>query len=145
LTRDDMEMSMASIQFKCPHCREPIEADFEMLGQLMDCPSCGQVVEVQKSPLKLPLAAPAAPRPPPKLKMPAPPPSLKKPSRRKEYKVLTQRDPAFAGGFSPEKLEPVLNSYAAQGWLVVSVAPLRLPDGPGGARDELIVVLGRDK
>ena len=116
-----------------------------MLDQLMDCPSCGQTIEVQKSPAKLPLAPPALHRLPPKLKLPMPPPPPKKAARMKEYKVLTQKDKCFAGEFSPEKLEPAINSYAAQGWLVVSVATISLPAGPGGTREELIVVMGRDK
>ena len=37
-----------------------------------------------------------------------------------EYKVLTQRDTRFSGSFDPESLERTLNSYAAEGWRVVS-------------------------
>lgn len=138
---------MANIKFPCPHCAQPIEAPFDMLGQLMDCPACGQTVEVQKSPTKLPPPPPAAPRPPPKLKMPMPhpAPAPKKASGVKEYKVLTQRDKFFAGEFSLEKLEPAINAYAAQGWRVVSVTTLGVPASPGGDREELIVILGRDK
>ena len=136
---------MANIQFQCPHCRQSIEAPPDMLGQLMDCPACGQTVEVQKSPAKLPVPSPASPRPPPKQKLPMPPPPPKKAPRMKEYKVLTQKDKCFAGEFTPEKLEPAINSYAAQGWLVVSVATIGIPAGPGGTREELIVVMGRDK
>lgn len=136
---------MSNIQFNCPLCRQPIETTFDMLGQLMDCPACGQTVEVQKSPTKLPSLPPAPHRPPPKLKMPMPPSAPKKASKTKEYKVLTQRDKAFAGDFSPEKLEPALNSYAAQGWRVISVATISLPAVPGGHRDEMVVVMGRDK
>ena len=135
---------MANIQFHCPHCKQAIETSFDLLGQLMDCPSCGQTVEVQKSPAKLPLPPPASPRPLPKLKMPMAPLPPKKPSRRREYKVLTQRDKSFGGEFTPEKLEPAINAYAGQGWLVVSVTTIRLPAGPGGPREELIVVMGRD-
>lgn len=136
---------MANIQFTCPACRQSIETSFDMLGQLMDCPSCGQTVEVQKSPAKLPSLPPPPPRSLPKLKLPMPPPPPKKAAGAKEYKVLTQRDKCFAGEFSPEKLEPAINSYAAQGWRVVSVATISLPSGPGGTREELIVVMGRDK
>lgn len=135
---------MDNIRFQCPHCRESIETPFDMLGQLMDCPACGQVVEVQKSPAKLPLPPSRPPRTVPKLKMPMAPLSPKKPARMKEYKVLTPSDKAFDGEFSPEKLEPVINAYAVQGWRVVSVTTLRLPDGPGATRDELIVLMGRD-
>lgn len=37
-----------------------------------------------------------------------------------EYKVLTQQDRRWSGKFSPETLEHTLNSYAAEGWRVVS-------------------------
>ena len=37
-----------------------------------------------------------------------------------EYKVLTQEDQRWSGKFSPENLERALNSYAAEGWRVVS-------------------------
>lgn len=37
-----------------------------------------------------------------------------------EYKVLTQEDRRWSGKFSPENLEHTLNSYAAEGWRVVS-------------------------
>lgn len=63
----------------------------------------------------------------------------------KEYKVLTQKDKWFSGKFSPERLEAALNSYAQQGWRVVTAAAA---DGPGflgiGARQELVIVLERD-
>jgi hypothetical protein len=37
-----------------------------------------------------------------------------------EYKVLTKDDRRWTGKFSPENLEQMLNSYAAEGWRVVS-------------------------
>jgi hypothetical protein len=37
-----------------------------------------------------------------------------------EYKVLTERDSRFSGSFDPESLEATLNSYASEGWRVVS-------------------------
>jgi hypothetical protein len=37
-----------------------------------------------------------------------------------EYKVLTKEDRRWTGKFSPENLEHALNSYAAEGWRVVS-------------------------
>ena len=62
----------------------------------------------------------------------------------KEYKVLTQKDRFFSGKFDPEKLEGAINSYATEGWAVVSVATAKIPSF-GGAREELIVVMERDK
>lgn len=41
-----------------------------------------------------------------------------------EYKVLSQRVP---GKSSPENLEHTLNSYAAEGWRVVSSIPVSSP------------------
>ena len=37
-----------------------------------------------------------------------------------EYKVLTERDTRISGSFDPAGLERTLNSYAAEGWRVVS-------------------------
>ena len=44
-----------------------------------------------------------------------------------EYKVLTQQDRLWSGKFSPENLEEALNSYAAEGWRVVSTVPVSSP------------------
>ena len=41
-----------------------------------------------------------------------------------EYKVLTKEDRRWSGKFSPETLEHTLNSYAADGWRVVSSFPV---------------------
>jgi hypothetical protein len=62
----------------------------------------------------------------------------------KQYKVMTQKDRFFAGKFDPDKLESAINSYAEQGWEVVSIATASIPSF-GGNREELIVVMGRDK
>ena len=61
----------------------------------------------------------------------------------KEYKVLTQKDKWFSGKFSPEKLEAALNSYAQQGWKVVTSATADVP-GFGVNRQELVIILERD-
>ena len=37
-----------------------------------------------------------------------------------EYKVLTERDSRLKGSFDSESLETTLNSYATEGWRVVS-------------------------
>ena len=44
-----------------------------------------------------------------------------------EYKVLTKEDRRWTGKFSPESLEHTLNSYAAEGWRVVSSFPVSSP------------------
>jgi hypothetical protein len=61
-----------------------------------------------------------------------------------QYKVLTQKDRFFAGKFDPLKLEGALNSYAAEGWKVVSIATAEVP-GLGQKREELIVVMERPR
>ena len=62
----------------------------------------------------------------------------------KEYKVMSQKDRFFAGKFDPEKLENAINAYASEGWVVISVATATIPSLTG-AREEMIVVLERDK
>lgn len=62
----------------------------------------------------------------------------------KEYKVLTQKDRFFAGKFDPEKLEAAINSYAVEGWTVVSIATAKIPAFTG-VREELIIVMEREK
>ena len=62
----------------------------------------------------------------------------------KEYKVLTQKDRFFAGKFDPEKLEQAINSYAAEGWAVISVATASIPSFTG-TREEMVVIMERDK
>jgi hypothetical protein len=37
-----------------------------------------------------------------------------------EYKVLTKEDRRWSGKFSAETLEQTINSYATEGWRVVS-------------------------
>lgn len=59
------------------------------------------------------------------------------------YKVLTQKDRFFSGKFSPEKLEAAVNSYAEQGWRVISMATATIP-GFGNNREELVVMMERD-
>lgn len=47
-------------------------------------------------------------------------PLHRKKAPRSEYKVLGQRDECFGGRFDAPSLELVLNSYARQGWKVLS-------------------------
>ena len=61
----------------------------------------------------------------------------------KQYKVLSQKDKWFSRKFDPEILEQAINSYASQGWEVVSVATATIP-GFGGSREELIVIFERN-
>lgn len=61
-----------------------------------------------------------------------------------QYKVLTQKDRFFAGKFDPEKLESAINSYATEGWVVKAATTATIP-GFGSSREEMIVILERDK
>lgn len=63
----------------------------------------------------------------------------------KEYKVLSQKDKWFSGKFDPEVLEKAINAYAAQGWRVVAAASASFPAFIGGNRDEMVVIMERDK
>ena len=64
--------------------------------------------------------------------------------KRKEYKVMSQKDRWFAGKFDPEALEGAINSYASQGWSVVSMATASI-GSLGGNRDELIILFERER
>jgi DNA-directed RNA polymerase subunit RPC12/RpoP len=127
-------MPTPNVRFKCLHCGEALEAPGDMLGQLMDCPTCGETVEVQKAPVVLapPPPAPHLPPGPCQVENAVAAGTAKKPVRLKEYKVLTPRDERFGGAFSPEKLETVPNEYAARGWHVVSVATVPAPSAAAG-------------
>ena len=39
---------MADFKFNCPHCRQPLEAPDEMLGQIIDCPSCNRRIQLPR-------------------------------------------------------------------------------------------------
>ena len=62
----------------------------------------------------------------------------------KEYKIMTQKDKFMSGKFDPETLETAINAYAAEGWVIKSVATADIPSF-GGARQEIIVIFERDK
>ena len=71
--------------------------------------------------------------------------SGRKENEMKEYKVLTQKDKWFSKKFDPEALEKALNSYASQGWKVVSAVTATFPGFISGNREEMVVILERDK
>lgn len=63
----------------------------------------------------------------------------------KEYKVLTQKDRFFSGKFNPVTLENAINSYASEGWSVVASATASFPGFLSGDRDEIIIIMERNK
>jgi len=60
-----------------------------------------------------------------------------------EYKVLTQKDRFWGGKFEPEKVEEALNSFAEEGWRVVSAATASFPSLTG-SREEMIIIMERE-
>jgi hypothetical protein len=66
-------------------------------------------------------------------------------SKLKEYKVLSQKDKWFSQKFDPEMLTQALNAYAQQGWRVVAASTATFPGILGANREEIIVILERDK
>ena len=63
----------------------------------------------------------------------------------KEYKILTQKDKWFSGKFDPELLEKALNGYASQGWQVNSAATAQFSGFFGDNREEIVIIMERDK
>jgi hypothetical protein len=58
-----------------------------------------------------------------------------------EYKVLTERDKRFTGGFDPDGLEAILNTYASDGWRLVNAVPTA--NLMKSTKAELLLVLER--
>ncbi len=58
-----------------------------------------------------------------------------------EYKVLTERDKRFTGGFDPDSLEATLNSYASEGWRLVEA--LSTGNLMKSSKAEMIMILER--
>ena len=58
-----------------------------------------------------------------------------------EYKVLSERDKRFTGGFDPDTLEATLNGFASEGWrLVDAVSTANLMKS---AKAEMVMILER--
>lgn len=63
----------------------------------------------------------------------------------KEYKVLTLADKWFRSKMDAGQLESALNELAAEGWEVKAVTTAQIGGLVRNNRDELLVVLERDK
>jgi hypothetical protein len=63
----------------------------------------------------------------------------------REYKVIKQarKETMFSGEFDLVALEDTMNSYAKQGWRVLTVISTPLPGRGGGSCAELLIVLER--
>ena len=69
---------------------------------------------------------------------PAPEMPARKKSKRAEYKVLGQGDECFGGQLDAPSLELALNTYAQQGWKVLSCVP-----AGGASAADLFIVMER--
>jgi len=66
---------MADIAFVCPKCQQHLESSPDLAGQLLDCPGCGQPIEVPY-PKKPTPPVPPTHRPSPAPRAPTPPPTV---------------------------------------------------------------------
>ncbi len=106
-------------------------------------PVAQPVVNPAPQPVAQPVAQPATQPVPTPMPMPmADGQSMRR--TRKEYKVLTQKDKWFSGKFDPMILEQALNSYAQQGWRVVTAVTAEIPGWFSNTREECIVILERE-
>lgn len=57
-----------------------------------------------------------------------------------EYKVIQVREKLIGGKMSPDKVEDLLNKYAAEGWQLkaITAADVKGRIGPGGVEGLLI-------
>ena len=65
-----------------------------------------------------------------------------------QYKVITMKDRFFSGKFDPQKLETMLNDYAAERWTLKAATTAEMPaiggiGGLAGTREEIIFILER--
>jgi hypothetical protein len=60
--------------------------------------------------------------------------------QRHEYRVLQMRESLIGGKFSPDKLEPLLNDEARQGWRLRAITSTEVKGrvGPGGVEGLII-------
>ncbi len=114
----------------CPFCNQKYEIEQGHIGISIECASCGKGFIIQEHQLENNNAILLN--------------SITEETTMKEYKVLTQKDKWFSQKFDPEALEKALNSYASQGWKVVSAVTANIA-GLGGNREEIIIILERDK
>lgn len=122
---------MENFKFHCQYCKQPMEADSSWVGQQVQCPNCGSIIPVQPDfNYQMTVAKTALNR---------------EENRIKEYKVLTQKDKWFSGKFDPENLEQAINAYANQGWRVIAAVTASFPGFISNNREEMIIILERDK
>lgn len=127
-----------SFVFVCPFCNQSLTCDDRHENQTLACPSCGEEIVPTKEynyPSMPQRESPIGQRINPKI--------AKK--TMKEYKVLTQKDQWFSGKFDPELLEQAINAYASQGWRVISAATASFPGLLSGNREEMVIIMERDK
>lgn len=118
--------------FHCKYCHGAIEAKDSWIGQETECPYCGKMISI------LPDSTPNS-------KVSPNSQNGKERQAMKEYKVLTQKDKWFSGKFDPDLLEQAINAYAEQGWRVVTAATASFPSLLNGNRDEMVIIMERDK
>jgi len=133
-----------SFIFVCPFCNQKMECDDDLENQTTKCPSCGEEIV----PIKENLISNAKDN----YHFTAPQGNLQcqksvstVANRMKEYKVLTQKDKWFTGKFAPELLEQAINSYALQGWRVIAATTASFPGLLSGNREEMVIIMERDK
>ena len=112
---------------QCPSCGQKYDVEAGYVGQTVRCTNCNANFIVQAMEQSQQNNGSEAAR------------------KMKEYKVLTQKDKWFSGKFDPELLEQAINSYAVQGWRVISAATASFPGLFSGNREEMVIIMERDK
>ena len=112
---------------QCPSCGQKYDVEAGYVGQTVQCANCNANFVVKAMGQSQQNNGSEAAR------------------KMKEYKVLTQKDKWFSGKFDPELLEQAINSYAAQGWRVISAATASFPGLFSGNREEMVIIMERDK
>lgn len=112
---------------QCPSCGQKYDVEAGYVGQTVQCTNCNANFVVRAMGQSQQNNGSEATR------------------KMKKYKVLTQKDKWFSRKFDPELLEQAINSYAAQGWRVISAATASFPGLFSGNREEIVIIMERDK
>ena len=112
---------------QCPSCGQKYDVEAGYVGQAVQCANCNAnfIVKPMEQPQRNSGSETAR--------------------RMKENKVLTQKDKWFSGKFDPELLEQAINSYATQGWRVITAATASFPGFFSGNREEMVIIMERDR
>lgn len=137
-TRQTMTVAEA-----CAACRKPRLKTPEESLLKWNKSSTGKTQQKPTVPKPATAAAVSLAKPTTPVPKPAPAETKQKNTSRKEYKVLDRRDQHFGGRVDADTLAHALNTYARQGWKVLSCHLGNMHTTPDEAWEEMLIIMER--